>query len=161
LLEEGDRVQVGHFTLCVGYDSAIPAGPPLDRGGTSAALARLTGGGGAPGGGAPGGDAPGNELLRGIFGTPATLTPWRPTDLAPAPVAPAPAVLPAEGWNADMLGGLLRQFGEMQRQMFDQSLMMMFQMFRAMHGEQVEALRDELARMDELNRELHALLIER
>jgi hypothetical protein len=71
------------------------------------------------------------------------------------------AAFAGEPCSADFVSSLLRQFGEMQRQMFDQSMAMMFQMFRTMHGEQVGALREELERLEELNRELQDLLNQR
>jgi hypothetical protein len=42
--------------------------------------------------------------------------------------------------------------------MFDHSMTMLFQMFRTMHAEHVGTLRNEIERLDELNRELQALV---
>ncbi len=73
----------------------------------------------------------------------------------------ATAAMPTGGLTADTLSGLLQQFGAMQQHLFEQSLTMMFQMFRTMHTEQVGILREEMARLEELNREMYTLLAER
>jgi pSer/pThr/pTyr-binding forkhead associated (FHA) protein len=80
---------------------------------------------------------------------------------APSYVAVTPGGSAAEGLSAELLGSLLQQFGQMQHQMFEQSLAMMFRMFQTMQGEQVAILRQELGRLDELNRELQTLLAAR
>jgi pSer/pThr/pTyr-binding forkhead associated (FHA) protein len=66
-----------------------------------------------------------------------------------------------ESLSAELLSGLLRQCSQTQQQMFEQSMVMMFRMFQSMHVEQVGLLRDELARLDELNQELRGLLTQR
>ncbi|MBV8606976.1 MAG: hypothetical protein JO034_05870, partial [Singulisphaera sp.] len=54
--------------------------------------------------------------------------------------------------------------GQMQRQMLDQfqqsTMMMMFQMFGSMHTEQMEMVREELARLREIGEALEALKAE-
>ena len=57
----------------------------------------------------------------------------------------------------------LNQFGQMQRQMLDQfqqSTMMMFQMFGSMHTEQMEMIREELAHLREIGETLESLKAE-
>ena len=61
------------------------------------------------------------------------------------------------------LAMFLNQFGQMQRQMLDQfqqSTMMMFQMFGSMHTEQMEMIREELARLREIGETLESLKAE-
>jgi hypothetical protein len=59
-----------------------------------------------------------------------------------------------------MLVPLVNQFGLMQQQMFDQfqqAMAMMVQMFGTMHRDQMEVIRAELDRLNELTEEFHAL----
>jgi pSer/pThr/pTyr-binding forkhead associated (FHA) protein len=146
LLEEGDRLQVGSFTLCIEYDArpeplaALPAENATLQSDDPAAA-----------------DLPiSTSLVAADFSPPGALRPLPGAGLVAAPTQVAN--VPAESWSPDLVAGLLRQFGEMQQQMFEQSLTMMFQMFRTMHTEQVGTLRQEMARLEELNRELNSLL---
>jgi len=62
-----------------------------------------------------------------------------------------------------LLVPLVNQFGQMQQQMFDQfhqAMMVMFQTFSALHRDQMELVRQELDRVHELTRQLHALQAE-
>jgi pSer/pThr/pTyr-binding forkhead associated (FHA) protein len=126
LLEDGDQLQVGNFTIRFGYESSTARPQPVEAASLPGAV--------VPANGAP------------MWPTSASLA---------APFAAAGAA------SAELLPALLRHFSQMQQQMFDQSLLFMYQMFQSMHGEQVGALRGELARLDELNRELQTLLVER
>jgi pSer/pThr/pTyr-binding forkhead associated (FHA) protein len=153
LLEEGDQLELGNFTICVRYDCAAAESTPVEGSEGTAEGLQLAD--------RPGRES-GNEIVPGFGGAMKGLTPWGsagPSDVDL--LAASVGSLPAEAWNAEMLPSLLRQFGQMQHRMFDQSLFMMFQMFRTMHGEHVGALREELQRLDELNRELHTLLMQR
>jgi hypothetical protein len=118
LLEDGDQIEVGGFTLAIEY--VAPPTPPTDNATPQAsALVALPGAG----------IAPGSALARA----------------------------PGDSMSQELVAGLLRQFGEMQQQMFEQSMTMMFQLFRTMHLEHVGTLRQEMTRLEELNRELNAL----
>lgn len=62
-----------------------------------------------------------------------------------------------------LLAPLLREFGQMQERMadqFQQALMMMFQVFSGMHQDQMNLIREELARLHQLTEEQHALQAE-
>jgi pSer/pThr/pTyr-binding forkhead associated (FHA) protein len=75
-----------------------------------------------------------------------------------APLDPA-AVDPAHA----ALVPLMNQFGAMQEQMaeqFRQTLMMMFQMFSALHKDQMAFFQQEMDRVQQLTEELHLLRIE-
>ena len=99
--------------------------------------------------------------LPAFFGNPAgallssstalRLSPLTPLD--PATVDPAHAALVP----------LMNQFGAMQEQMADQfrqTLMMMFQMFSAVHKDQMAFFQQEMDRVQQLTGELHLLRIE-
>ena len=61
------------------------------------------------------------------------------------------------------LAHLTTQFGQMQQQMFDQfqqSMLMMAQMFGTLHREQMDLVRDELARLRQVNQDLTVLQAE-
>jgi pSer/pThr/pTyr-binding forkhead associated (FHA) protein len=77
-----------------------------------------------------------------------------------------PAVAPSSGGGAMVtsheaaLVPIMNQFSLMQQQMFDQfqqTMMMMFQMFGTLQQKQMDALRDELDRVQDLTRELQDL----
>jgi hypothetical protein len=64
---------------------------------------------------------------------------------------------------AQALVPFARQMGLMQQQMFDQfqqSMMMMFQMFTDLHRDQMGAIREELDHLHDLTREIQALQAE-
>ncbi|HMB02837.1 MAG TPA: FHA domain-containing protein [Isosphaeraceae bacterium] len=93
----------------------------------------------------------------------------RPWEIAwPSPIRQAGGML-AAGSSSETeltrtaLAMFLNQFGQMQRQMLDQfqqSTMMMFQMFGSMHTEQMEMIREELARLREIGETLESLKAE-
>jgi pSer/pThr/pTyr-binding forkhead associated (FHA) protein len=138
LLEDGDRLQLGSFTVCIGYDS-----PPLAE---------------VPD---PEKHTTGTNLVASLLGMAGGLQSLPKTGPLASAAMGTEAGMPAASWSPDLFTGMLRQFGEMQQHMFEQSLTMMFRMFRTMHTEQVGILREEMARLEELNRELNALLTER
>jgi pSer/pThr/pTyr-binding forkhead associated (FHA) protein len=73
----------------------------------------------------------------------------------------AQGALPAlEGVSDSVALPLLNQFGIMQQQMFDQfqqTMMMMAQMFTTMHRDQSDMIRGEFARLNELNQEIESI----
>jgi hypothetical protein len=153
LLEDGDQLHAGSFTICLSYDSPLARMPAPGLAANSVADA--------------GDRRTGNDLLTcsirastglGLSQDPKSLL---VPPSAPPSVAGQTGALSGETCSADLVSSLLRQFSQTQHQMFDQSLVMMFQMFRAMHVEQVGILREELGRLDDLNQELQALLAER
>jgi pSer/pThr/pTyr-binding forkhead associated (FHA) protein len=148
LLEDGDRLQVGNYTICVAYASA---GAPAASASGADGAALLSGQAALP---------TQSSLLAGGLAAMHSLGPWPAPMVAPPPAAGNAGALLGETGNAELLASMMRQFSQMQHQMFDQSLVMLFQMFRTMHGEQTSVLREELARLDALNRELHYLLAE-
>jgi pSer/pThr/pTyr-binding forkhead associated (FHA) protein len=153
LLEDGDRLQVGNYTICVSYDS--PDAPATAASSVTSPIALFSG--------PPSGPAP-NNLVSRSFGAAQSLDSWRDPSatpmVAPSSTVGTPAAVPGEAGNVELIAGMMRQFSQMQHQMFDQSLVMMFQMFRTMHGEQTSILREELGRLDAINRELQSLLAE-
>jgi len=84
----------------------------------------------------------------------------QPPPETPPPPRPDPeAVAAAEG----VLLPLIRQLGEMHGQMFDQlqqSMLLMMQMFGQAHRDEMAAMRSEIGRIQELNRELTRLQAE-
>ncbi len=102
------------------------------------------------------------------------LQPWNPPPAAPAPsvirstepdyLAPIPTARPNLPAAADpSLSLLLSHFGQMQQQMLDQfqqSMMMMMQMFGGMHQDQMGLLREEIAKLGELNVEMASIKAE-
>ena len=82
---------------------------------------------------------------------------------APASQAGLPLSLSTTEPAESMLVPLVNQFGLMQQQMFDQfqqAMAMMVQMFGTMHRDQMEVIREELERLNELSDEVHALRAE-
>ena len=145
LLEDGDVLQVGSYAIRVAYDSsrASASTPTGDDAGASLTAS-------------PAGGNNGHEIL------PQTVILSPAAEVPRAPSLPATgSIASTESETASVVSSLLRHFSQMQQQMFDQSLTMMFQMFRAMHREQTDILRDELARLDELNHELRVLMAEK
>jgi pSer/pThr/pTyr-binding forkhead associated (FHA) protein len=145
-LDEGDELQVGTFLIRVHYDT--PPGPGMRGGHAVAAVVHPL----------PGLDEP--------VPPPAEASP-PPADvgraLVPSHRGPLlPAGHPANSTES-LLVPLVNQFALMQQQMFDQfqqTVMMMVQMFGAMHKEQMGFIREEMDRVQELTRELHALQAE-
>jgi hypothetical protein len=81
------------------------------------------------------------------------LPPWTQT-------ARRPGEAPAEGVSGALLVGLLNQFTLVQQQMFDQFqqvMLAMIQNMTAVHREQADLIRQELAQVAELTRQLCAL----
>ncbi len=96
---------------------------------------------------------------------PALLAPAAVQTLQKAPWLTPPALpaMPEVEGNDPHMQVLIQQFGQMQQQMFDQfqqALMMMFQVFRTMHQDQVDLVKAELERVRSLNQELQDLQIQ-
>lgn len=74
--------------------------------------------------------------------------------------------LPAEAYHGSQesfISSLLVQFGQMQQQMsvqFQQAVMTIVEMFRSVHQDHMELIRDELIRLRELNQDLLAIQTE-
>jgi len=76
--------------------------------------------------------------------------------------APGRGMIPVE-LSESIAVVIANQFSQMQQQMFDQfrqAMMVMFQTFSALHRDQMELVRQELDRVHELTRQLHALQAE-
>jgi pSer/pThr/pTyr-binding forkhead associated (FHA) protein len=164
LLEDGDHLQVGRFSMRIHYDT--PTGVPTrytEPGRLSAE--RSFNGASHP-------QSQDNEA----------------EDESPDETRPPPALLSASSFQnaslketstpsnhdlvmlpAEHLQGeaahnllvpIVQQFGVMQQQMFDQfqqAMMMMFQMFSSMHKDQMGVIREELDRLQELTEEIQLL----
>jgi pSer/pThr/pTyr-binding forkhead associated (FHA) protein len=141
LLEDGDQLQLGSYTIHVNYSPAVPST----------------------------GENPCTNLLSSRVGNEGTIA-----DLVATPVGDANGLIPwpnagpadpsairTRESSDELVPDLLRQFGELQRQMFDQSMHMMFQMFQTMHGEHVGVLREEMDRLGDLNHQLQTLVADR
>jgi hypothetical protein len=135
LLEEGDELQVGEFTVRVHYaspsDLAQPPEPPSPY---------------------PLPHDGGEGRVRGAL-TPA------PNAFSPPRPLP-PQFLETGQVNGALLVPLFNQFALMQQQMFDQfqqALVTTVQTFGSMHKEQLGLVREELDRLHDLTRELHVL----
>jgi predicted component of type VI protein secretion system len=91
--------------------------------------------------------------------------PQAPRAGLPVPVGPLAARPPAPLEMVPDQGGplpmaVVQQLGQMQFQMFEQfqqALLTMFQMFSAMHNDQVSFLREELSRLQQVTQELNGL----
>jgi pSer/pThr/pTyr-binding forkhead associated (FHA) protein len=136
-LEHDDRLQVGEFVIRVCCDAPADTPPPTN---------------------------PATEPTRFVTAAP---TPWSPPP-ADQPASQNGALMAAvpqgKGDLAEsLLVPLISQFGAMQQQMADQfrqTLAMMFQMFGALHRDQMTFIQEEMDRLQQLNRELHLLQIE-
>jgi pSer/pThr/pTyr-binding forkhead associated (FHA) protein len=92
----------------------------------------------------------------------------RPPPAAPAPSTSGPSLsgVPAASRPEVLdpyLAQLTTQFGQMQQQMFDQfqqSMLMMAQMFGSLHRDQMNLMRDELAQLRQVNQDLTLLQAE-
>jgi len=134
-LEDGDEIGVGPFLLRA-------------RHGSSWITAEAESGEGAV--------AMGSALAR----RPSAIVPALPMSgpsLSGLPAASRPEVVDP------YLAQLTTQFGQMQQQMFDQfqqSMLMMAQMFGSLHRDQMDLVRDELARLRQVNQDLTLLQAE-
>jgi predicted component of type VI protein secretion system len=83
----------------------------------------------------------------------------RPVQVAPSAIPQSSAGAMVTSHEAALVP-IMNQFSLMQQQMFDQfqqTMMMMFQMFGTLQQKQMDALRDELDRVQDLTRELQDL----
>lgn len=96
--------------------------------------------------------------------TPTMLAPARSVEAAPLPLgmlAPAPSLVAANG--NELLMPLVAQFSMMQQQMFEQfqqTLQMVARMFGDLHREQMQLIRQELDRVQDITHELQGLQLE-
>jgi hypothetical protein len=92
------------------------------------------------------------ERVTGPPPLPAPNPSWRPTTLAARPDLDASALAP-----------ILQELGQMQQQMadhFQQTMLMVFQLFSTMHQDQMGLIREELAEIRRLSQEQQALQAE-
>ncbi len=153
-LEDGDTMQVGR------YEIRVACGPPA-RAALPGPSARSLSLGTSADPRLNGTDPSRSWPSDGPSGVPA-LSPG--LELLPFNSASLPAL---EGVSDSVLLPLLNQFGLMQQQMFDQfqqTMMMMAQMFTTMHREQSELIRDqseqireEFARLSQLDKEVESI----
>lgn len=153
-LRDGDCLQVGDFEIRVHAESR--------RASAGSVVVPTNGAVFAP----PAPD------LHAAGGTPhsALATIAKPGNLAPLPwptLPPPQLAAPTTAAGADSAQALLmafaNQFAQMQQQMFDQfqqTTVMMLQMFSTLHRDQFELIRQELEELRGLNREIHSLQIE-
>jgi len=170
-LEDGDRLQVGRFLMRIHYESALPALPassdqqphllPAEQTADSAGLfqaedlsADLD----------PGEEPlPSPALLRTssfpkAFPRESSLAAGHDLVMVPSAQGGADGDVPQ-----NMIVPIVQQFGLMQQQMFDQfqqSMMMMFQMFTTVHRDQIGVIREEMDRLQELTTEVQSLQTE-
>jgi pSer/pThr/pTyr-binding forkhead associated (FHA) protein len=153
-LKDGDEMQIGRFLIRFRNElvsgAALGESVPNGRSEWQAALP-------------PAGVAGGGRVLP-------------PPGAVPAGSALALAGVRAEGalvsagaaghggeLTAAALMPVLNQFGMMQQQMFEQfqqTTLLLVQMFTSLHGNQLGVIREELQRVHRLNRELHTLYAE-
>jgi len=152
LLCDGDRLQVGDFEIRVHVESrrasAIPVAVPTNG-------AVLT---------------PPVPVVQAAVANLALATTAKPARLAPLPwpTLPPPQLpaLPTAGATDSaqaLLMAFANQFAQMQQQMFDQfqqTTVMMLQMFSSLQRDQFELIRQELDELRGLNREIHSLQLE-
>jgi pSer/pThr/pTyr-binding forkhead associated (FHA) protein len=134
-LDDGDQLQLGRHLICVRY--GIHDGPPR-------ALPK---------------PRPGSSRSIAVAG-------WHPASPELSRLVAGRSSDQAELVGA-LLGPLLSEFGALQQQMaemqqrradeFQQALMTMFQMFGAMHRDQMNLIREEMDRINELAQEQRAL----
>jgi pSer/pThr/pTyr-binding forkhead associated (FHA) protein len=161
-LEQGDRLEVGEFVLRLRYDQPDNDSPDENRNVIA--------------------DEAGNEMKRSAASDDPDESP-RPVQAQiasePPPIiidqepedavqrhalvaAPGRGMIPVE-LSESIAVVIANQFSQMQQQMFDQfhqAMMVMFQTFSTLHRDQMELVRQELDRVHELTRQLHALQAE-
>ncbi len=149
-LEQGDRLEVGEFVLRLRYDQPDNDSPDENRNAKA--------------------DEAGNEMKRSAASDDPDESP-RPV---PAQIASEPPSVIVEQESPDAAerhalvaapgrGMIPVELSEMQQQMFDQfhqAMMVMFQTFSTLHRDQMELVRQELDRVHDLTRQLHALQAE-
>jgi pSer/pThr/pTyr-binding forkhead associated (FHA) protein len=161
-LEQGDRLEVGEFVLRLRYDQPDNDSPDENRNVIA--------------------DQAGNETKRSAASDDPDESPRPvPAQIAPEPpsviveqespdaaerhalvAAPGRGMIPVE-LSESIAVVIANQFSQMQQQMFDQfhqAMMVMFQTFSTLHRDQMELVRQELDRVHELTRQLHALQAE-
>ena len=160
LLRENDLLRVGKFIIRFRYETAPTANPSLPDIFASAA------GGKPSGNGTPHG-LDHRETPAPNF-SPELIIPLSPRQVKEKPAQPGRDLVivtsetmdPSQATVQAMMVPLTRQMSLMQQQMFDQfqqSMMMMFQMFHTLQRDQIGLIRSELDRIENLNAELIAL----
>jgi pSer/pThr/pTyr-binding forkhead associated (FHA) protein len=160
LLAEGDLLRVGKFIIRFRYET-----PPAANSAGSAILSSLADWK-PPANGVSeepkNGDSPRRNL------SPELIIPLSPSPAQEMPSQPGRELMVVSGETIDatqatvqaMMVPLAKQMSLMQQQMFDQfqqSMMMMFQMFHTLQRDQIGLIRSELNRIEDLNAELLAL----
>jgi pSer/pThr/pTyr-binding forkhead associated (FHA) protein len=146
-LSDGDQLRVSRYRMDVCYDGgSSPSEADLPTLGRPAVAAGANADVALP-------PLP-REAFPALFPVPAG-------ENRPAPL-PSLAGCSAEQQAAvePVVGAILAEFSQMQRQMFDQfqqAMMMMFQMFGSMHRDQMGLVREELDRIRQLTQEIQAL----
>jgi pSer/pThr/pTyr-binding forkhead associated (FHA) protein len=144
-LDDGDELRLGSFSIRLRRDASAVF---LARSGSARGVVVKPPE--TPVGGAPGPD-------------PAADRPHLSDSLIEA-AAPSPPPVPVRAELIDpVLTPVVRQFGMLQQQMFDQfqqTLLLMLQMFGAMHRDQMDRIQAELAGLRQLSAELSALQAE-
>jgi pSer/pThr/pTyr-binding forkhead associated (FHA) protein len=155
-LGPGDSLSLGQVVVRASFDD------PAARAGTAVPV--VWSGHNQPGAwGSRGGTGHGQEP------GPASATPFLPAPVAPPFLGTPGRFVSEPAGGADLarqepaLELLLSHFGQMQQQMMDQfqqSMMMMLQMFGGMHRDQMGLVKEELDRLRELNGEIVAIKAE-
>lgn len=181
-LEQGDRLEIGEFVLRLRYDDTeyksgdsealtkppvdMPDQPQGERGSESERSARSET------------SATGDRKLSGEIPIRVSLEGYRPTNADSNPVvverdaaenqshalvvSSKRGMIPVE-LSESIAVIIANQFSQMQQQMFGQfyqAMMVMFQTFSTLHRDQMELVRQELDRVHDLTRQLHALQAE-
>jgi pSer/pThr/pTyr-binding forkhead associated (FHA) protein len=163
LLRNGDELQVGKFRLRVGVERVLPAEVSAARGADYAPTLHVAGESVVAA--SRGSDsAPTPQVGRESFHVGGESFPRQAADLVRPPSADLSAVSHPEMVLArreqSPLLPLVQQFHLMQQQMFDQfqqTTLMVVQMFNTVHREQSELVRKELEQVRSVIQEVHAL----
>ncbi len=178
-LEHGDELLIGQYRILLGYGSTAgvrPVALSAHRGDEPASESETAASPRWPGRPAPPSsrnETPAERRAPAPLMFDPTLAALPPGDMKialPVPVTPPP--LPAIGTlmagrpqehvelAESLLVPLVHQFGQMQQQMFDQfqqTTMMMLQMFASMHRDQMAVVREELDQIRRLSEQLSEL----
>jgi hypothetical protein len=170
-LEDGDRLQVGNFIIRPRYLQPAPARIPFSHPGDVAQQIVEQQGSSIS---LPPFQETISEMASALIkaGAPTQASSVPGVSADGFPIAPpVPQLVPMSGEslpaNAELVHSLLvpiaHQLGTIQQQMFEQfqqSMLMMFQMFGKLQREQMGVIRDEMDRLHQLSREVLALQTE-
>jgi pSer/pThr/pTyr-binding forkhead associated (FHA) protein len=161
-LKDGDELQVGRYLIRFRNEVVSPAGPGL----VEPALANQPDWQGALPGVGPAAELAAPAGVRALpppgVGLSGAAVPL-PVPRTEGALVPAGGAGPGSELSTAALMPLLNQFGLMQQQMFEQfqqTTLLLVQMFTSLHGNQLAVIREELQRVHRLNRELHGLYAE-